>query len=130
MFDPFGNDDDWLEVSDIDGHRAAMKRIGSVQLDGETYLILGAVKESSTGEPEGGILVVREKLMQGNQQAYVVEHSREKIERIVGTFIMRTISEHMVQEEEFADMPDEFFNCGMQHAHGEFCFCNDPQYLQ
>lgn len=130
MFNSFGNDDDWLEVSDGDGRKASMKHLATVQFEGKNYMILGAVKENAEGEPEGGVLVLREENASDRHKIGVIERDREKIERIIGTFIMKTIAEHIAGEEDFFDLPQEESACGMTHLPGEYCVCCDPNFLQ
>ena len=130
MFDSFNNDGDWFVVSDDDGRESSMKHLATVVHNGKTYVILGAVKDGPSGAPEGGILLLREEYVSENQKVYSVERDRSIAEHIIGSFIMRTLAEHFAQNMDSCDEPDSQSACGMNHLPGDFCYCDDPQYLQ
>ena len=63
----------------------------------------------------------------------MIVNSEHEIEHIVGQFVARVLAQHMEEESLFEtealmqDMPDP---CGYMHKAGEFCYCDDPTYLQ
>lgn len=132
MSEPFEEDellpeDEWVEISDIDGHKASLRHLATLHCDKKTYFVLGAVRQ---GDGDGGLMLVREDIIADGSREHVIVHSEQEIERVVGMFVRRAIESGMMHEDEREMLPDEVEHCGMHHLPWEFCYCDDPAYLQ
>lgn len=132
MAEPFEEDelffdDEWVEVSDIDGHKAALRHLATIRCDEQTYFVLGAVRRSDGAR---ALMLVREEMTADGTNEHVIVRSEHEIERVVEVYVRHMIEEHLDQAAEFDDLPDEPEACGLCHLPGEFCYCDDPAYLQ
>ena len=131
MTDPFDKDemlleDEWVELCDLEGHRASFRHLATIGLNEKVYMILGAMRDD-TEEP-GALMLIREDETADGVNQYVVVNDKREIEHVVGRFVMRLLKDHMndvMPEEDDGENP-----CGCMHRPGEFCFCDDPAYLQ
>jgi len=131
MTDPFDQDellleDEWVELCDLEGHRASFRHLATIGIDEKVYMVLGAMHDGMD-EP-GALMLVREDETADGENQYVVVKDRQEIETVVGRFVMRVLTAHMDEE-----MPEEGSSestCGCRHRPWEFCFCNDSAFLQ
>lgn len=135
VINPINNEEEeWVEVRDADGKRAAMRHIATVRYGENTYFVLGAVHESGDGEEEGGLLLIRKDTTEGGAIQYTLTQDEEEIERVIGGFVMHALWEHLssCDPEELLDLEEFDTNtpCFEQHGPMEFCYCGDPKYLQ
>ena len=65
-------------------------------------------------------------------QEYVVADDESEIEDVVGRFVAHTLMQ--IVENAMDDAPEDEEDapclCGMKHAPGEFCFCDEVDLLQ
>ncbi len=77
-------DTGWFEVSDEDGHTAALRPIATIVSDGKVYSLMGAIRQSETGESEGGIVLVRQTtLLHREGTRYEVVGDEQETERVM-----------------------------------------------
>ena len=131
MTDPFDKDellldDEWVELCDLEGHRASFRHLATIGLDERVYMILGSPLDGMD-EP-GALMLIREDETVDDVCQYVVVNDKQEIEHVIGRFVMRLLTAHM-DEEDFAAHDEESL-CGCRHRAGEFCFCGDSTYLQ
>ena len=131
MTDPFDNDellldDEWVELSDVEGHRASFRHLATIGLNEKVYMILGAMREDA--EEPGALMLVREDETADGANQYVVVNDKQEIEFVVGRFVMRLLTAHM--DEEMQEKEHMSPSCGCRHRPWEFCFCDDPAFLQ
>ena len=131
MTDPFDKDellleDEWVELCDLEGHRASFRHLATIGIDEKVYMILGAMRDD-TDEP-GALMLVREDETADGANQYVVVKDRHEIEFVVGRFVMRILTAHM--DDEFMEEESVDCSCGCRHRPTEFCFCDDPAFLQ
>ena len=131
MTDPFDKDewlldDEWVELCDLEGHRASFRHLATIGLNERVYMILGAARDGM--EDPGALMLIREDETVDGVCQYVVVNDKQEIEHVIGRFVMKLLTAHM-DEEDFAENDDECA-CGCKHRIGEFCYCDDPAYLQ
>ncbi|MDO5299100.1 MAG: DUF1292 domain-containing protein [Clostridia bacterium] len=127
MTNPFENEDEeWVEISDANGKKAALRHLATIRYGEKTYFVLGAIKESEDGDGEGGFLIVRQDETLDGAQQYVVASDEDEIESIVGDFVMHAILSQLDAGQE----DDGTCSCGLPHVPGDFCCCGQPEYLQ
>ena len=131
MTDPFDKDellleDEWVELCDLEGHRASFLHLATIGIDEKVYMVLGAMHDD-TGEP-GALMLIREDETVDGANQYVVVKDKQEIEYVVGRFVMRILTAHM-DEEEMEENSSQSA-CGCRHRPWEFCFCDDPAFLQ
>ena len=132
MSDPFENEDfdsveEWVEINDADGRKAALKHIGTVDLDDKKYYVLGAVSLSDEGRgEEGGLLLIREDESRGEVHQYSVVADEKEIENVVGSFVLRALMEELSS----FGQDEAKCECGFPLEFNCFCACDDPEYLQ
>jgi len=131
MTDPFDNDellldDEWVELSDVEGHKASFRHLATIGINEKVYMILGAMREGMD-EP-GALMLVREDETADGMNQYVVVKEKEEIEHVIGRFVMRLLMAHM--DEESLEEEPASSACGCRHRPWEFCFCDDPAFLQ
>lgn len=119
-------DDEWVEICDIEGHRMSMRHLATLRLGEKTYILL----EDGETRGEGMMMLVREDRTVDGAPEYVVSGDEQEIERVVGRFAARLFEMSMDMPE--LDAPDMEMTeaCGCAHRPGEFCYCDDPAYLQ
>ncbi|MDO5378659.1 MAG: DUF1292 domain-containing protein [Clostridia bacterium] len=134
MINPINNEEEWVEIYDAEGKRAAMHHIATVRYEEHTYFIFGAVHECDDGEEEEGLVLVRKDETEGGALQYTVTQDDAEIERVIGSFVMHTLWEHMssseLEELLESEASDTSIPCFEQHGPMSFCFCGDPDYLQ
>ena len=123
-------DDEWVEVSDMDGHKAALRHLATIRLNDKTYMLLGT-KEDDALE-NGALLLIREDSTVDGALEYVVSSDEQEIERVVGRFVTHLLEDELPDARFDTDAPDRqaMEPCGLAHRPGEFCYCDDPAYLQ
>ena len=131
MNNPFDLDEDeWVEICDASGKRSAMRHLATLSVSGKTYFVLGAVSQEEDG-PDGLLLVREDETVDGVQE-YVVADDESEIEDVVGRFVAHTLMQ--IVENAMDDAPEDEEDapclCGMKHAPGEFCFCDEADLLQ
>lgn len=130
MTDPFENeelDEEWVEISDAQGRKAALRHIATIRCGEKNYHVLGAIREGD--ECEGGLLLVREDETVDGMQEYVVTNDESEIERVVSGFVSHVLAAHLPEILEQEPEVDAG-TCGMRHKPWEFCYCDQPEYLQ
>ena len=130
MNNPFETDEDeWVEICDASGRRAAMRHLATLSVSGKTYFVLGAVGQDED-EPDGLLLVREDETVDGVQE-YVVADDESEIEDVVGRFVAHTLMSIIESAAEQTGQDDEdVFACGLRHAPGEFCVCDKADLLQ
>jgi len=131
MADPFDKDelllnDEWIELCDMEGNKASFRHLATIGIHQNTYMILGAAFDEMD-EP-GALMLIREDETVDGVSQYVVVKDKTEIELVVGRFVMRLLTDHL--NEEFIPVDDADSPCGCKHRPWEFCFCDDPAYLQ
>jgi len=131
-------EDEWVDVYDIEGHKASLRHLATVRISGKTYMILGEMHEDEPNK--GRLMLIREEKTGDGATQYVVTHDESEIEQVMGHFAMHLLMEHLdelppelAEELSAMDLEDEIelnAQCGYAHLPGEFCFCGDPAYLQ
>lgn len=123
------DEDEWIEVSDGQGHKAALRHLAMIRDGSRIYHVLGAISPQEDGEGEGGLLLIREDPTADGAQEYVITNDEAEIERVIGSFVLHAMTAVSVFEDgENEEEPT--CACGQHHAPGEFCVCGDPQMLQ
>ena len=131
MTDPFElEDEEWIEICDSEGKRSAMRLLATISFSGKTYYVLGAVSDDADGEPEHGLLLLREDQTIDGAQEYVVADDESEIENVVGRFVMHAIMNMVASATPEQIEGDETCPCGTKHAPGEFCVCDQADFLQ
>ena len=130
MTDPFEHDDaEWVEICDAEGKRSSMRLLATIRFSGKNYYVLDALKENDDGEDEHGLLLLREDQTVDGAQEYVIADDKSEIENVVGRFVMQSIVK-MVENAIDEAVQDSACPCGIEHGSGEFCFCDNPDFLQ
>lgn len=130
------DEEEWVEISDDEGRKAALRHLAMVRDGKKTYHILGAYSPKEEGEGEGGLLIVREDETADGAQEYVLTSDEAEVERVIGGFVMHTLALAAASQEQDDEEQSEEENapvlcaCGMIHKPGEFCICDDPDMLQ
>lgn len=119
--------DEWVEISDGEGHKAALRHLATIRCAEQTYDVLGAVREDMDGQ--GALMLVRRDMTVDGVMEHVLVSDEHEIEQVVGQFVMHMLMEHLDDADDAPqdDTPDP---CGCRHQPGEFCYCDDPAYLQ
>ena len=136
LFDPFEEEteeelpaeEEWVEISDGDGRKASLRYLATVCVDDRTYFVLGA--ESRDDSEKKALMLVREDKTADGASQYVIAGDENEIERVVARFVMHAISRHLEADIGISDEDDAVEACGCRHMPGEFCYCDDPLYLQ
>ena len=143
MTGPFEEDeffeDEWVDIYDVEGRKASLRHLATVRLSGKTYMILGEMQDDL--QDKGRLVLVREDQTVDGAREHVIVHNESEIEQVIGHFAMNLLMDHLDQlppgiADELSQMELDFqdempFNgCGCSHRAGEFCFCDDPTYLQ
>ena len=128
MTDPFDKDeflldDEWVELCDMEGHHASFRHLATLSVNERIYMILGAMNEEDL---PGALMLIREDETVDGSGQYVVVRDKEEIEQVIGRFVMRILTTQMHEE----SLDDAESTCGCKHRPGEFCFCDNPAYLQ
>lgn len=124
-------EDDWAEISDIQGRKALFRHLATIHCDEKTYHVLGAMREDRPNER--ALMLIREEETADGALQHVIVNSEREIEYIIGQFVARALEQHLDEASAFEadDMMDDLQDpCGCFHQAGEFCYCDDPAYLQ
>lgn len=133
------DEEEWVEISDGEGHTAALRHLATVRDGEKTYHVLGAYAPQEDGdEGESGFLLIREDATADGAQEYVVASDESEVERVIGSFVMHALAlfaasqdEDDEEEDDLEDLPDaQRCACGEVHAPGEFCVCGQSELLQ
>ena len=120
-------EEEWVEISDIEGRKASYRHLATVRMDDLVYHVLGEEKKKS-------LMLVREEKMADGASQYVIASNEHEVRRVVERFVMHAIEAHLQEHEE--ELQDGFVGegmseaCGYRHVAGDFCYCDDPVYLQ
>ena len=125
MTDPFETEEEWVELCDSNGKRASMRHLATISFSGKVYHVLGSAEE----DEENGLLLVREDRTVDGVQEYVIAEDEHEIEDVVGRFVMHSVM-RMIERTMQETSEGQICPCGMTHRPGEFCVCDDPEYLQ
>ena len=130
-------EEEWVEISDGEGHTAALRHLATVRDGEKTYHVLGAYASQENGdEQEGGFLLIREDATADGAQQYVVASDGNEVERVIGSFVLHAIALFAAAQDEEEDeaygepQEAERCACGEAHAPGEFCVCGQSELLQ
>jgi len=131
-------EDEWVDVYDASGRKASLRHLATVRCNNKTYMILGSLQDDA--DEKGALMLIREDQTVDGATQFVVANDRSEIESVVGQFVLRVMMDHMDElPPEFSDEPDwmdmtemgdDTEACGCSHKPGEFCYCDDPMYLQ
>ena len=127
-------EDDWAEISDVQGRKALFRHLATIHCDERVYHVLGALREDRPNER--ALMLIREEETADGVLQHVIVNSEREIEQIIGQFVARVLDQHLDEAAfEAEDMLDDVGNdlqdvCGCFHKAGEFCYCDDPVYLQ
>lgn len=124
----FGLEEDWVEISDIEGRKASLRHLATVRVDDKTYFVLGGEREGDSGKK--ALMLLREDKTVDGVNQYVIAGDEHEIEKVVAHFVIHTIKRHLEEEMIGFNEDDETESCGFCHLPGEFCYCDDPAYLQ
>ena len=132
MADPFDQDellldDEWVELCDLEGHRASFRHLATIGLNDKVYMILGDMRDGM--QAPGALMLVREDETADGLNQYVVVNDKQEIEFVVRRFAARLLTDGIMDEEIYEEEPQEE-SCGCRHRPREFCFCDDPAFLQ
>ena len=132
MADPFDQDellldDEWVELCDLEGHRASFRHLATIGLNDKVYMILGDMRDGM--QAPGALMLVREDETADGLNQYVVVNDKQEIEFVVRRFAARLLTDGIMDEEIYEEEPQEE-SCGCRHRPWEFCFCDDPAFLQ
>lgn len=132
MFDT--EEEEWVEISDDEGRKAALRHLAMVRDGQKVYHILGAFTPKEDGEGEGGLLLVREDETADGAQEYVLTSDESEVERVIGSFVLHALAlvaeSEETDDEEGEESASHLCACGEYHAPGEFCYCDDPDMIQ
>ena len=118
-------EDEWVEISDGNGNKAEFRHLATIQCDGKSYSVLGKFRAPQ----ELGLMLVREDMKLDGKSEYVMVRDEHEIEHVIGRLVMRMLSQLLAAEHD-EEMDYAVGPCGMRHLPGEFCCCEDPEYLQ
>ena len=131
-------DDEWVDVYDSSGKKASLRHLATVRCHEKTYMILGSLEMGA--DERNALMLVREDHTVDGATEYVVANDKNEIESVIGQFVMRMLLDHMddlpselAQAMEDLMPPTDFAEdkcCTCSHQPGEFCFCDNPLYLQ
>jgi len=124
----FDVEEEWVEISDIKGRKASMRHLATVHVSDKTYHLLGSVPDEEHSEK--ALMLIREDKTSDGASQYVIAGDEQEIERVVAHFVLHTIKMHLEDELETFDIDELNEECGCDHLPGEFCYCNNPVYLQ
>ena len=71
-------EDEWAEISDIQGRKALFRHLATVHFDEKTYHVLGAVREDQPNQR--ALMLVREEETADGALQHVIVNSEQEIE--------------------------------------------------
>ena len=119
------SDEEWVEISNIEGKTASLRHLATVNVEEKVYYILGAIREFE-GKTEKALMVIREDHTADGALQHVIANDEHELERVVAHLVGHALSEHLNN----ISFDQEEDPCGCKHLPGEFCYCDDPAYLQ
>ena len=122
----FTLEDEWVEISDTKGHTASLRHVATIRFGERTYSVLSAMRE----DDQLALMLVREEQTVDGASEYVLVGDEQEAEQVVERFVSHIVTEHLLDAITEGDQEDEVEACGCRHRAGEFCYCDDPQYLQ
>lgn len=133
MLNLFGTDEEWVEIQDDEGRPTAMRHLATIEFQERLYHLLCAVRENNATQGEAGLLLIREEISADGTKRLLMMQDDEEITRMLGGFMLHTILERASSQEPSSEFSlDEMKkpSCGHAHAPDEFCYCDDPRFLQ
>jgi len=135
-FDPFdfdsepfddeeASEEEWVEISNIEGKTASLRHLATVKIDERIYYILGAMREFE-GKTEKALMVIREDLTMDGALQHVIASDEHELEQVVEHFVGHALGDRLMHLDDDSQVGD----CGCRHLPGEFCCCGDPAFLQ
>lgn len=126
-------DDEWVDVYDVSGNKTSLRHLATVRCNEKNYMILGTDRDGF--EEKGSLMLVREERTVDGATEYVVANDEKEVEHVIGHFVMHILAEHIDEmppefSDEWMNLSDLHDDCGCFHRPCEFCYCNDPDYLQ
>ncbi len=131
-------DDEWVDVYDSAGRKASLRHLATVRCNNKTYMILGSLQDDM--DEKGALMLIREERTVDGATEFVIANDQGEIENVVGQFVLKVLMNHMDElPSEISDELDQLDPmdweepveaCGCSHKPGEFCYCDDPMYLQ
>ena len=106
-----------------------MRLLATISFSGKNYYVLGAVNEREDGELERGLMLLREDQTIDGASEYVIADDETEIENVIGRFVMQAVAS-MVAHAEDPEYEESDCPCGMNHRPGEFCVCDNADFLQ
>lgn len=132
MSDPFDIENERIEIPDDEGNTLVFRPVAVVGNDEEMYYVFGAMKTLDDGQTRQMRLMFMKKEEEANGVTrFVACENEREVEHIVGTYLrqaMETIARKVAQQSEEVLASDS--ECGEAHGVWEFCYCNQPEYLQ
>lgn len=120
--------EEWVEISDGEGHTAALRHLAMIRDGSRIYHVLDAVSLKENEKEDGaGFLLVREDATADGAQEYVVANDESEIERVIASFIAHSLMLYYASKENEGSI---LTACNEFHAVGEFCICGIPELLQ
>ncbi len=123
----------WFEVSDEEGHKAALHPIAVIMRNGRVYSLMGAIRRNDAGEDEGGLVLFRQSRLANEEgTSYEVVGDDQEIEQVMAGMMEAFMDEAgQGMPGPFPDMGSE---CGVTHpgsrSFREFCVCGVEELLQ
>lgn len=125
--DDFTLEDEWVEISDNHGHTASLRHLATIRFGEKTYSVLSALRGDGD---QLALMLVREEQTVDGASEYVLVGDEQEAEQVVERFVSHIVTEHLLGALSEGAQEDDVEACGCRHRAGEFCYCDDPQYLQ
>ena len=121
------SDAGWFEVSDENGHTAALRPIATVVSDGKVYSLMGAVRKGDSGENEGGLVLVRQNtLLHREGTRYEVVGDEKEVEQVMSHVLEALVEEAGTDSRALQEASMLFQSKGPR----EFNICDQEAMLQ
>lgn len=132
MSDSFDIENERIEILDDNGNNVVYRPMAIIGAGEEVLYVFGAVRNDvEKRQRQLRLMIVRrEETQAGKASRYVICENNKELEQIVSSYMKQIVEQaarkHMLQEddEEKADQ------CDMHHGVFEFCYCDQPEYLQ
>lgn len=132
MSDPFDIENERIEIPDDEGNTLVFRPVAVVGNDEEMYYVFGAMKTLDDGQTRQMRLMFMKKEEEANGVTrFVACENESEVQHIVGTYLRQAMESiaRKVAQQSGEPLPDES-ECGEPHGVWEFCYCNQPEYLQ
>ena len=132
MSDSFDIENERIEILDDNGNSVVYRPMAIIGAGEEVLYVFGAVRNDiEKRQRQLRLMIVRrEGTKEGQASRYVVCENNKELEQIVSSYIKQIVEQaarrHMMQEE---DGSAEVC-CDESHGVFEFCYCDQPEYLQ